>query len=273
MKIRALWIQFLFTFCLLFPIGICDAEIVIHGSSTAYTETGGDWQTMGTNDIDGSGGLGTDGYFFFGIFDGQNTSGTNGGTHSYADVAATPSFDVPSYITAHGAGANFTAIADEFTGYGMIDDPNFTDGTNTLGGFALGTGGGAGTSRELHTFTISGLASNTTVRIGVLGGIEANTNGRWDSTSFTLTDGTDSETVGDHTTSPLAANPGGVNAGWIFFDVDADGTYAISATKRLATQGAGLAGVTFDSVTSIPEPSSLALLVLGLVGLTYRRRR
>ena len=46
-----------------------DAQITIHGDRNAYTETGGDWLSMGTNDIDRSGGLGTDGYIFFGRFD------------------------------------------------------------------------------------------------------------------------------------------------------------------------------------------------------------
>ena len=45
-----------------------DAAVVIHGSATAYQESGGDWLSMGANDIDGSGGLGSDGYIFYGRY-------------------------------------------------------------------------------------------------------------------------------------------------------------------------------------------------------------
>ena len=60
--------------------GVGQAGITIHGSSTDYQETGGDWQTMVVNDIDAEGGLGSDGYIFFGQFDGMNTSGATGET-------------------------------------------------------------------------------------------------------------------------------------------------------------------------------------------------
>lgn len=48
------------------------ADIQIHGSTSAYTETGGDWLSLGSNDIDGSGGLGSDGFIFFGNFNRNN---------------------------------------------------------------------------------------------------------------------------------------------------------------------------------------------------------
>ena len=163
---------------------------------------------------------------------------------------------LPSYISMHGPGVNFTAIADEFNGYGSIDNPNFTDGTDTLSGFALATGGGAGDVREIATFTVTGLPAGNTVRVGLLGGVEATADGRWDSTSFTLSDGTVSATVGDHNLTPLPANPGGINTGWVFFDIDMDGTYTVSGTKRLPGQGAGLAGITFDSIDGAFDPDS-----------------
>ncbi len=51
------------TFITLLGIGLCGvsrsrAGIIVHGSTPDYQETGGDWHTMGTNDIDGDGGLG-----------------------------------------------------------------------------------------------------------------------------------------------------------------------------------------------------------------------
>ena len=48
--------------------GFLQAGISVHGSSTNYEETGGNWLSMGANDIDESGGLGTDGWLFFGNF-------------------------------------------------------------------------------------------------------------------------------------------------------------------------------------------------------------
>lgn len=246
-----------------------NAAITIHGSSTAYQETGGDWQTSTANDIDGNG-RGTDGYIFFGQFDGTDTSGANGGSHTYAVGTSGGSTSLPSYVSGHAAGADFTTIADEFSNYGLIDDPNFTDGTDTVGGFALGAGGAAGTSKELSTFTVLGLTLNQTVRVGILGSVDATADGRWDPTSITIGDGSSSATVGNHSTSALAIDPGGVQTGWVFFDIDADGTYAVSATKRLTGQGASIGGITFDSVT-VPEPSSS--LLLGLSGLAFAARR
>ena len=217
-------------------VGVGQAGISVHGSTTDYQEVGGDWMTMGTNDIDGDGGLGTDGFLFFGDYDGVKETGNAWGHDTRA---------LPAYVTDVAAGANFNSIADDITGYGQIDDPVLLDGTDSHGGIAVATGGVAGDTCEVATFTVSGLSG--VVRVGVLSGVEGNANGRWDPTSITLSDGTSSATVGDHTTSQLPANPGGVNAGWVFFDIDADGTYAVTGTKRLNTQGVSIGGLTFDA--------------------------
>ena len=248
-----------------------NADITIHGSATTYTETGGDWLTLGANDIDGSGGRGTDGYLFFGNFDGFGQGG-----QSY--VGGTPDGNRlrPSYITDDGPATDFSGIADEF-GYGEIDNPNFVgeanEGDDTEGGIALGANGTAGTFNEIITFTVAGLVDFQTVRVGVLGGVEDAGNGQFDSTSFTLSDGTNSATIGDAVSSQLASNPGGTNTGWVFFDLNADGVYTLGGTKRLDAGGAAIGGLTFDSVVGVPEPSSLAVLGLGMIALVTRRRR
>lgn len=255
--------QFLVTALASFAVASsASAAIVVHGSTTAYQESNKDWLTAGTNDIDGSGGLGTDGFFFFGD--------ANEDAVFEAGQAFTVNTTVaPSYVTGFAAGTDFLAVADDNAGYGSYDDPVLLDGTDGLGAIAVAaSGNGIGSSSEVITFSVSGLASGITVRVGVLSNVDNNTNGRWDPTSITLSDGVNSATVGDHTTSPLSNGAGQTD--WVFFDIDADGTYAVSGTQRLAGQGVSIAGLTFDSV---PEPSSLALLALGGLMMVKRRRR
>ena len=67
---------------------LANAGIVVHGSTTAYQESGGDWLTMGTNDKDGSGGLGSDGYIFFGDY---LNNGSSGGNPFTTNVTVAPS--------------------------------------------------------------------------------------------------------------------------------------------------------------------------------------
>jgi len=131
---------------------------------------------------------------------------------------------------------------------------------------------------------VSGLAAGGTgtVRVGILSGCQGPTAGDWQPTSLTLSDGTNSATV-----SALPVNPGGwanqdsggagykdtvLTGGWVFFDIDADGTYAVSGTQRTDTIGYSIGALTFDSVP-VPEPSTLALLVVAGIGILLRRRR
>ncbi|MDB4506600.1 lamin tail domain-containing protein [Akkermansiaceae bacterium] len=221
-------------------MGALHAGISVHGSSTTYQETGGGWLSMGINDIDGSGGLGTDGFFFFGNFNGAQRNGQQFSFH----VKSTP-----SYVSGFAQGANWNSAADEYTGYGEIDNPIDLNGSNDRGGFGFSTTGGAGTNNEIMTFTVSSLPAGATVRVGILAGLEANNDGRWDPTSITLSEGANTATVGNHSSSPLPANPGGGNTGWAFFDIDSNGTYRVSATKRVSGQGSGVGGLTFDSLT------------------------
>ncbi|MGI9516077.1 MAG: hypothetical protein ACR2NP_03440 [Pirellulaceae bacterium] len=241
-------------------------DILVVGSSTDYQETGGDWLSMGTNDIDGNGGLGTDGVLFFGNFDGTGANSQPWGT----DIRSSP-----GYVTDFSAGAHFTSIADQLSSYGSIDHPVQLDGTDTFGGTAVGFGTGPGDLLEIVRFDINGLAPGQTVRVGILSGVEGGFDGRWDPTSITLSDGTYSGTVGDHNISPLPLSPGGVNAGWVFFDINSDGSYGILGTQRNSAvlRGVGIGGITFDSITVVPEPNSSALLVLSGLAIYLPGRR
>lgn len=200
-----------------------------------YMATGGDWLSAhGEFDIDGDGALGTDGYIFFGDFEGIQMNGQDYTFRVESD-------SLPSYLVSHDMGVDFLSAAAAFPSYGMIDNPLTLDGTDQFGGIAVGNAGEAGTSLELVTFDVAALPG--TVRVGILGGIEGNPDGRWDPSEITL--------AGPNgyleTATELEADPGGVNAGWLFFDITDGGTYTVSATRRAGLGGAGIGGLTFDS--------------------------
>ncbi|MFC5051421.1 PQQ-dependent sugar dehydrogenase [Rubritalea spongiae] len=233
----------LFFLSYIFLLGSMEAGISIHGNSDSYTETGGDWMSMGSNDISSDGQLGSDGYLFYGNFNGSAQGG-----QSYTEHVG----QLPSYVSSHQSGGDFGAVVDEYGSYGSIDSPLALDGTDEVAGIAIANGGAdtAGATHEIMSFTIDSVAEGEVIRIGVLAGVEGNVDGRWDPTSLTLSDGVNSATVGDHATSALAINPGGVNAGWVFFDVNAAGTYTISGTQRIdGNDGPSIGGITFDSVS------------------------
>jgi len=224
----------------LLACSVVSANISVVGNPDSYADYGGDWLTYTANDIDADG-LGSDGYLFFGDY-------LNNGSRSNQAFDRNVS-NLPSYVSSVSPGAHFASVAEGFSTYGQIDNPNTLDGNNAIAGFALATSGGAGTNNEVVTFAITGLSQGQIVRVGILAGIAPNDDGRWDPTSITLSDGSSSATVGDHASSKLP-NAAPSNAGWVFFDVDADGTYGISTTKRFNNQGSGIGGITFDSIIS-----------------------
>ena len=236
-----------------------NAQISVHGSTTAYQETGGDWLTMGANDIDGSGGLGTDGYLFFGIFDGTTTSGVS---YELGTVEGS-SASRPSYLTFDDRGSNTSEtrpIDDEGSTWGLFDDPTLVgtadEGNDTNVGLLSSGSGPRGSFQELVVFSIGGLATDETVRVGVFAGGQSLPSGQFDPIAIRLSDlnnSSISQTVGSTINSAnfLDANPGGVQAGWVFFDISADGDYAVSGAVRIDNQIFGaptsICGLTFDS--------------------------
>ena len=253
--------------CCLAVAVICSsasADITNPFSTTEYASADPSWATNTAQDIDGDG-LGTDGFFFFGNFtDDANNQAFTRNTQS-----------LPSYVLSVDAGADFLSVADN-DGTTAIYDPVLDNGTLTAGGTAVsrnGTGLPAGDFvDDALSFTLSGVTD--TVRVGVLVANEGTADGRWDPTSVTITDGgLNTVTVGDATTNQLPII-NGADAGWLFFDIDADGTYTLGGTKRLAgNQGVSFGGLTFDTAAAVPEPSSVAVLGLGALGLLIRRRK
>ena len=209
--------------------------------AVGYTESGGDWLTMGDNDIGTDGRLGTDGFIFFDRSEGN-------GFEANRTVQ-------PAYVASFSAGDGFDVVR---AGVGMIDDPVALDGTDIAASYAFATDERAGTGDEFEimTFEIDDLAPENVVRVGVLGGvaddalgIEEN-RGRDDPTRFTITN---SAGTFFNTAIELEDNPDGLQAGWVFFDIEADGVYTISATQRLTIGGVGLAGLTFDSTLPVSD--------------------
>lgn len=211
-----------------------NSEITPAGLTVGYQATGGDWMSAFADlDLDGDGSLGTDGYIFFGDFTGTQL---NGQPYSFRVES------LPSYLVSHEAGVDFLSVAAAFATYAQIDNPVAGDGSDQLAGIAVGNAGSAGSASELITFEIDALGAGQVVRVGVLGGIEGNPDGRWDPLEMMLAGPGEVQTAIE-----LEADPGGTNAGWVFFDITEPGVYALSATRRLDLGGVGIAGLTFDS--------------------------
>ena len=230
-----------YTFIPLGLVAVLSAEITIVGNQVDYTSNDPNWLSHTTYDIDANG-LGTDGFFFFGDY-------ANNGSRNIRSFQLFQD-SLPSYVSNVSQGAGFSRVAEGFSSYGVIDSPISLDGSDAIAGFAYSVIGSAGSNNEILTFDVTGLSGNKTVRVGVLAGIHGASNGRWDPTSITLSDGESSATVGDHNTSPLPSDSPH-DTSWVFFDIDQNGTYSVSVTRRFDTQGAGIGGITFDSAPKL----------------------
>lgn len=229
-----------------------------------YTAFGGDWfspTAFASVDLNGNA-LGTDGFFFFGTFDG-NSSGGNPFTQNTSSL--------PSYVTEISAGTGFSSVASGFSHYARIDNPVLLDESEEFAGFAntgnISSSATAGDLFEIVTLRITGtIAEQTKIRMGVLAAIEGTESGRWDPSGIIVTDSTGnpvSEIEGNGS-SGLGINPGGSDTGWLFFDLTSDGTYAVSAAYRGGAEGrgTGIGGLTFDSIGgTIPPPNGLTLQI------------
>ena len=235
-----------------------------------YAIASGNWQSaaeFGSFDINGDG-LGSDGFIFFGAFDGVQDPGEP----FTENVTSDP---LPPYITSLAESDTVAIqVASGFAGYGLIDDPNLLDGTDQIAGFAhtgnVSATAMAGDSFEILTFTVSGvIPGESTIRVGVLGGVARGARGEnpFDPSAITLTGPSGSETR-DNAGDELSGNPDGINVGWVFFDITEDGTFSVSSTFRTGTdiRGTGIGGLTFDSIGNFnfldpPSHQSLRLWI------------
>lgn len=251
---------------------VCEvnAGITLYGDGDGYDSHNKDWMSNTIDDID-SNGLGTDGYIFFGDFDGD------GGNQTYAGgpggditaIAADKVTDVlPSYISSANMGADCNNRIGSFAGYEALDNPLIGDGTDgTCGNIVIK----APSSGEALDFTVSGLPTGGIVRVGVVTVLNDDARARFDMPTISLTDGTDTASV---TNLPnLSSNTNMNGPGWVFFDLDSDGDYTVIIPNGSDTDGGesnataitGLGGVTFDSIIAndgaslLITPSALSL--------------
>ncbi|WP_372846129.1 hypothetical protein [Pontiella sp.] len=200
-------------------------------------------------DVDADHAYGTEGLFFFG--DGLPNDGGGNSFATHTQVGA-------SWAT-FAQGADFTSVAEGGTfSYAIIDDPSLPIapdvdnwGIRSGGGVANVTPG-AGTWQEIVTFTIDGSTPDA-FRIGIMAGNLNNVNWNPSGLRISVDGGTPAE-VND-----LPGTTG--QASFVFFDVSLNGatagTFSIEGQRRAASQGASMAGVTFD-VIDPPDGATLA---------------
>jgi hypothetical protein len=167
-------------------------------------------------------------------------------------------------------GTNFASVAEGLTfSYAIIDDPSLLPkadvadwGIYSAGGVAS-TPAGAGSWCEILTFDIDETTPSE-IRIGILAGNLNNVN--WNPAGLRLS-------VDGGAPQAVTNLPGTVGqANFVFFDValngETNGTFSIEAQRRATTQGASIAGVTFDNTSTVTFPGGVLELAQDSLSLT-----
>ena len=254
------------------------------GDGTGYDLTGpgsatneiGAWRSTDvtkTFDIDGDNIYGTAGFIFAG------DGGATGNNQDFARRAES----APSWATITPATAtdsldgNLTGLAVDANA-NFFDDPNAPTGASVAdwgsqGFFTVVNTGENSVAGDWHTaFQVDLLPGTPTeIRLGIFGGNQDNGDNRWDSTGYRIS--SDGGATWTEITGLLGNAGTALNA--VFFDVDLNGEDTGSLLiagqqSRNQNDFTSIAGITFDA---IPEPSSSALLGLGVLGFLARRRR
>ena len=253
------------------------------GDSTGYDLTGpgsatneiGAWRSTDvakTFDLDGDNIYGTAGFIFAG--DGGDT----GNNQLFGRRAeSTPSWATITPAAGGSLDGNISGLAvDANTNF--FDDPNASTGAGVAdwgsqGFFTVTNTGPNSVAGDWHTAFQIDLLSGTpsTIRLGIFGGNESTPDNRWDATGYRIS------SDGGATWTEITGLPGngGTALNAVFFDVDLngeeEGSLLIAGQQRFNNRDfTSIAGITFDA---IPEPSSSALLGLGVLGFLARRRR
>ena len=249
------------------------------GPGTATNEIGA-WRSTDvakTFDLDGDNIYGTAGFIFAG------DGGPIGNNQALTRVAeSTPSW--ATITTAAGTAPDGSGLDGNISGLAVnananfFDDPNVPTGPgvadwDTQGFFTVFNDGANSVAGDWHTaFQIDLLAGTpNTIRLGVFGGNESTGDNRWDATGYRVS------SDGGATWTEITGLPGngGTALNAVFFDVDLNGedtgSLLIAGQQRIDNRDfTSIAGITIDA---IPEPSSSALLGLGVLGFLARRRR
>jgi hypothetical protein len=242
-------------------VGSVNAAVTITrvGDGSGYDISGtevANFRSTGTAksyDVDGDNVYGTAGYMVFG-----GAAASSGGWVLFGDATA---YSNPSFVTTFGAGANFNAIA-KYESYALYDNPSEPIAASVADfgatAIALGTANSPSTSvggwNAILTFMIDATAPST-FRVGLMGGNEGNTDGRWDPSGLRISfeNGTEVDATGLEVVS---------GTGMVFFDISVtggtSGTFYIDSQRRSTSGGSSISGITFD----VKNVRSLSLIAI-----------
>lgn len=139
--------------------------------------------------------------------------------------------------------------------------------TSLMGdGIASGVNGGSGTSFAQISFTFSGLSANTQYDVVAYG---ANTTAGAGTRFFSSISG---PTLGTTTgaSNDINAGPG---VAYTTFTLSTDGSGAFTFYSNFNSGVSAAGPINGFQVTVVPEPSTFALVGIGLIGMTMFRRR
>ncbi len=224
------------------------------------TTTGSGWRTNSVakpNDIDNNNVYGSDGWKWFGYANAGLPYGSGG--ISLPASAANDKELLPSYITSitysGSKGVNQWGAANTPNIFASFDDP-LNVGTTRKGSIIYGPDGGD------ITITIARIVNSPAFRLTAF--VSDNLAGY--SEDITISDGTAS----DETT----ITPAKSTSQYSLFDVSAGSSNITIRLHNATVDQAMLTGLAFDH--SLPEPSSIVLLSIGLLGLlayAWRKRK
>ena len=216
------------------------AQAAVTAVGTDIT-TGANWRTAAALEADNE--YGTDGYVIYGI-DEADTVFSN----PYA-------FDKDQTVLPAGITGVATTTVQMWSGtgnFGTMEDPGNSNAiTNTSLSVLLGS--------TSNTVTIS-RAADTSFRLTLLAASGDDENRTYNNTVDDGTGGVLQSTT--HTANGLH---------YYVFDISTGSSDVVVTTS--AGNHTGLTGVAFDNVTTVPEPSTTALIGLGGLALILRRRK
>lgn len=207
--------------------------------------TAANWRTAANLEADNE--YGTAGYVVFGLDEADAVYNPN---FDVSDTNPANAYNLPSGISVSTVDTNIGMWSGNLGNFGTIEDPG--NGNTIANTPILANSGGT------KQFTISRTVISD-YRITFM-----TTSGDNEGTEFTLT-------VNDGS-GAVSSNFDNVANGLVYHVYDiSGGTTDITVDIASTTQNRSLTGIAFDT-NAIPEPSTILLLGLGMVGVSRRRR-